>query len=63
MREEVASHGAEAAQLPPSEQDTGPPPWWKQLLAQALSIVLNLAQAHMLQYLPAKRVTSQRCRL
>lgn len=45
----------EAADLPPREQDVGPPPWWKQLLAQAIGIVLNLAQAYVLQYLPAKR--------
>ena len=32
-----------------------PPPWWKQILIQVLSAGLNLAQAYLLQYLPAKR--------
>ena len=52
---EAAAHEAEAAALPPREQDVGPSPWWKQLLVQAIQIVLNLAQGYLLQYLPAKR--------
>ena len=52
---EAAAHEAEAAALPPREQDVGPSPWWKQLLVHAIHIVLNLAQGYLLQYLPAKR--------
>ena len=55
MRDEVASHEEEAAELPPREQDVGPPPWWKQLTAQLLSMVLNVVQAYVLQYLPQRR--------
>ena len=36
MRDEAGSHEAQAAEQPPREKDVGPPPWWKQLLAQVL---------------------------
>ena len=39
----------------PPEEDVAPPPWWKQLLAQAIGMVLNVAQAYFLQHLPAKQ--------
>ena len=55
MAAEASSHVAEAAELPPREQDVAPPPWWKQILAQVLGMGLNLLQAYMLQHLPAKR--------
>ena len=55
MGEEVALHEDEAEDLPPREQDVAPPPWWKQLLAQAIGMVLNVAQAYLLQHLPAQR--------
>ena len=55
MQSEAQSHEDEAADLPPRAQDVGPPPWWKQILAQALGLVLNLAQAYLLQHLPAHR--------
>ena len=55
LRDEVAAHEEEAMELPPREQDVGPPPWWKQLAAQVLSMVLNVVQAYFLQYLPQRR--------
>ena len=45
MLAEIESHEAEAAELPPREQDVGPPPWWKQLAAQVISIVLTSPRA------------------
>ena len=55
MGEEVALHEDEAEDVPPREQDVAPPPWWKRLLAQAIGMVLNVAQAYLLQHLPAQR--------
>ena len=55
MTKEAESHEAEAAELPPREEDVGPPSWWRQLLAQVIGMVLNLGQAYVLQHLPARR--------
>jgi hypothetical protein len=55
MLAEVEAHEAEAVDLPPREQDVAPAPWWKQIMVQVISTVFNLAQAYLLQYLPAKR--------
>lgn len=53
MAAEVESHKAEAEMLPPREMDVGPPPWWKQILAQALGMGLNIAQGVLLERLSA----------
>ena len=42
---ESAAHEAEAAALPPREQDVGPSPWWKALPVQAHEPVAELARA------------------
>ena len=55
MAAEAGAHEEEAEDLPPREQDVGPPPWWKQILVQILGAGLNLGQAYVLQHLPARR--------
>ena len=55
MNAEAGAHEEEAEALPPREQDVGPPPWYKQILAQLIGMGLKLAQAYGLQYLPAQR--------
>ena len=42
------------AELPPLPEE-GQPAWWKQIATQLLGIGLNLGQAYLLQYLPARR--------
>ena len=54
MADEAMTHEEEAEAQPPREQDVGPPPWWKQILAQVIGVGLNLAQAYVLQHLPAR---------
>ena len=55
MRKEAGDHEEEAEALPPREQDSGPAPWWKQILAQIIALGLNIGQAYLLQHLPARR--------
>ena len=55
MRKEAGDHEEEAEALPPREQDSGPAPWWKQILAQVIALGLNIGQAYLLQHLPARR--------
>ncbi|KAL1530833.1 hypothetical protein AB1Y20_001729 [Prymnesium parvum] len=52
---EISLHEAEATELPPPADDVGPPAWWRQIVSQLIGIAFNLAQAYLLQYLPARR--------
>ena len=65
MQAEVADRIPEAESLPPHESDDSslPTPWWKQILAQLLGMVLNAAQFYFLQHLPSRRADLREERL